>query len=220
MTLNIVDKHIESYLDTLLPQRAEWFLEMEALAREESFPAIGPHIGQLLEILARSTQAERILELGSGYGYSGLWFARALPEDGFILLSDFEEKNKSIAEKYFRMAGKQHLMTFKVGDANDLLNTLLNENHPPFDIIFNDIDKELYPQTIEPVYRLLRDGGLFITDNTLWEGKVIESDPAKLDEPTAAVKAFNEGIKAHPGFIASWLPIRDGVCIARKANMF
>jgi predicted O-methyltransferase YrrM len=212
MTINIVNPNIESYLDSLLLPREKWFIEMEALAMQESFPAIGPHVGQLLEILARSIQAKRIMELGSGYGYSGLWFARALPEDGFLLLSDFEEKNRVQAEAFFKMAGQQHLMTFKVGDAIGLLN----EEKEPFDIIFNDIDKELYPQTIEPVFQLLRSGGLFITDNALWEGKVIKNNPKDINEPTAAVKEFNERMKAHPGFITSWLPIRDGVCLAQK----
>jgi predicted O-methyltransferase YrrM len=213
MKIDIVNPNVDKYLQDLLPAREPWFLEMEELAKAEDFPAIGPQVGRLLEVLARSIRAERIMELGSGFGYSGLWFARALPENGYILLSDFEAKNRELAETFFRMAGKQQLMQFRVGDAL----TLLEQEKGPYDIIFNDIDKELYPAVIEPVHRLLRSGGLFITDNTLWEGKVCTDNPEEIDETTAAVLEFNRRLKAHPGFVTTWLPLRDGVSVSVKA---
>lgn len=165
-----------------------------------------------METLARAVKARRIMELGSGFGYSGLWFARALPKDGFILLSDFEEQNRGLAEKYFHMADKLDLMEFQVGDGL----SLLAEQSEPYDIIFNDIDKEFYPKTIEPAHKQLRTGGLFITDNTLWDGKVTEDDPKKMDAPTAAVKEFNRCLKEFPGFVTTWIPLRDGISVSVK----
>jgi predicted O-methyltransferase YrrM len=212
MNLDIVNPKINEYLDRLLPRRDPWFMEMEAKAAVEDFPAIGPQVGVLLEMLARSIKATRIMELGSGFGYSGLWFARALPENGYVLLTDFEEDNRELAEKYFEQAGKRHLMEFKTGDALKLLS----EEKGPYDIIFNDIDKEFYPKVIEPVYRLLRPGGLFITDNTLWEGKVIQEPPEEIDELTAAVKDFNQRLKSRGGFLTTWLPLRDGISVSMK----
>ncbi len=213
MELDIVNPSIERYLEGLLRSRDPWFLEMEELAKKEDFPAIGPMVGTMLEILARSINARRIMELGSGYGYSGLWFARALPPDGYLLLSDFDEDNKVLAEKYFDMAGKRHLMEFRVGDAL----ALMKAEARPYDIIFNDVDKELYPKVIEPVYHLLRVGGLFITDNTLWSGKVA-GPPDPCDRVTNAVKDFNRKLNAHPGFLTTWLPMRDGLSISIKVN--
>jgi len=211
MDIDIVHPKIKKYLDELLPQREPWFMEMEKLAEEKNFPAVGPQVGMLLEILARSINAKRIMELGSGFGYSGLWFARALPADGY-LLSDFQEKNRSLAEEYFKKAGKSKIMEFKVGDAL----ALLKQEKGPYDLIFNDIDKELYPQVIEPVYGLLRKGGLLVTDNTLWYGKVAQENKDQMDETTASVLEFNRRLKAHKGFLTSFLPLRDGLSVSIK----
>jgi caffeoyl-CoA O-methyltransferase len=199
MTSNIDILHpgIEKYLDDLLPGRDPLLQELEKMAREKNFPAVGPQVGKLLEILARSIKAKRIMELGSGFGYSGLWFARALPEDGYLLLSDFQEKNRQLATEHFRRAGKGHMMEFRVGDALALLKE----------------DKEFYPQVIEPAYSLLRPGGFFITDNTLWHGRVIQQDP---DQVTAKVREFNTRLKAHRGFLTIQLPLRDGVSVSIK----
>jgi len=214
MDIEIVNPAIDSYIESLLPRRESWFLEMERMAAEEDFPAVGPQVGMFLEILARSMNARRIMELGSGFGYSGLWFAKALPEDGYLLLSDFEEKNRALAESFFEQAGKSNLMEFRVGDALRLMEDV----EGPFDIIFNDIDKELYPDVIEPVFRLLRKGGLFITDNTLWYGRVAAEKPDPGDTVTPYVKEFNDRLKAHSGFLTTVLPIRDGVSLSTKVK--
>lgn len=209
MDLDIVNPRITDYINRLLPERDPLFLEMEKIAEAENFPAIGPQVGTLLELLARAVGANRIMELGSGFGYSGLWFARALPSDGYLLLTDFEEKNRRLAEAYFKRAGKSALMEFRVGDALKLLG----EEKEPYDIIFNDVDKELYPRLIEPVYGLLRKGGLFVTDNTLWYGRVIGDHR---DEATEAVREFNTRLAAHKGFLSLQLPLRDGVGVSLK----
>ena len=211
VSIDIIHPEIERYLDDLLPVREPLLLEMEKAARVKNFPAVGPQVGVLLEILARSIKAKRIMELGSGFGYSGLWFARALPEDGYLLLTDFQEKNRQLAEENFRKAGKTHIMNFRVGDALELLS----QEKEPYDIIFNDIDKESYPRVIEPVYALLRKGGLFITDNTLWYGRVTRQQP---DQVTASVREFNARLKAHPGFLTIQLPLRDGISLSTKVS--
>jgi predicted O-methyltransferase YrrM len=211
MNVNIVHPEIDKYLDSLLPEREPWFIEMEKMSEEKNFPAVGPQVGLMLEILASSINAKRIMELGSGFGYSGLWFAKALPADGYLLLSDFDENNRKLAEKYFKKAEKDHMMEFRVGDALELLN----REQGPYDLIFNDVDKEFYPQVIEPVFRLLRKGGLFITDNTLWYGKVIHKQP---DHTTACIREFNDRLKSHPGFLTSWLPLRDGLSVSLKKS--
>lgn len=209
--IDIINPEINGYLESLLPERDPWFVEMEEMAEKEDFPAVGPQVGILLEILARSIGAKRIMELGSGFGYSGLWFSRALPGDGYILLTDFEDKNRRLAQQFFKKAGKEHLLEFKVGDAL----MLLDQEEGVFDIVFNDVDKEFYPRVIDPAYHLLRPGGLLISDNTLWRGQVAQKGKA-LDDTTAAVKEFNHCLKEHKGFLTSWLPVRDGVSMSIK----
>jgi caffeoyl-CoA O-methyltransferase len=209
MDLDIVNPQITDYVTGLLPDRDPMFVEMEKKAEWEDFPLIGPQVGTLLEILTRAIKAKRIMELGSGFGYSGLWFARALPADGYLLLTDFEEKNRLMAEAYFERVGKKKLMEFRVGDALKILG----EEKEPYDIIFNDVDKELYPQLIKPVYGLLRKGGLFVTDNTLWYGRVAGN---QTDAPTDAIREFNKRLMADEGFLTLQLPLRDGVAVSLK----
>ena len=209
MDLDIVNPQITDYVTGLLPHRDPMFVEIEQMAEKKDFPAIGPQVGTLLELLARAINAKRVMELGSGFGYSGLWFARALPSDGYLLLTDFEEKNRQMAEAYFERAGKKNLMEFRVGDALKILS----EEKEPYDIIFNDVDKELYPQLIKPVYGLLRKGGLFVTDNTLWYGRVTGN---QTDAPTVAVREFNNRLMAEKGFLTLQLPLRDGVAVSLK----
>ena len=207
--MHIVHPEIETYLDSLLPPRQSIFYEMEEQAAEEDFPVVGPQVGTLLEILARSIYAKRILELGSGFGYSGLWFARALPPDGRVILTDFEEAKSVRAQENFKKAGYEYLMEFRVGDALEIMEEL----DGPFDIVFNDLDKEFYSRIIEPVHGLVRSGGLFITDNTLWYGKVAQEEA---DETTQAIREFNLKLRKHRGFHTIQLPLRDGLSISIK----
>ena len=207
--MDIVNPEIETYLEGLLPPRDRIFREMEKDAAERKFPAVGPQVGMFLELLARGVGAKRVLELGSGYGYSALWFARGMGKDSELVLSDFDGKKRDQAIRNLQRAGYEGKLTFEVGDARVLMGRI----EGPFDIVFNDIDKEFYPLVVEPTHRLLREGGLFITDNSLWYGKVVMAEP---DEATRAVKEFNRLLKEHPGFLTVQLPLRDGLCVAVK----
>lgn len=207
--MDIVDPRIEAYMEDLLPPRDPIFVELENKAEEENFPAVGPRVGFFLEIMARSIGARTVMELGSGYGYSGLWFARALQPGGRLILTDLKEKNREMALAYFEKAGLQLVVEFRVGDALEFLK----EEAGPLDIIFNDIDKQDYPKVIPLAHERLRTGGLFITDNTLWYGKVVEPEP---DKTTESILEFNCKLKEHKGFLTINLPIRDGISLAMK----
>ncbi len=207
--MDIVNPLIDSYLNRLLPERAPVFIEMEKRAHREDFPAVGPQVGVLLELLARAVGAKYILELGSGFGYSGLWLAKALPPDGKIILTDLEEKNRKLAEKNFKRLGMEELLDFRVENAMQVLT----EEPGPFDIIYNDVDKEDYVHVLELAHPRLRKGGLFISDNSLWEGKVTEEEP---DEVTRHIQEFNRRLAKHQGFLAAQIPLRDGLAVAIK----
>ncbi|MDA2932219.1 O-methyltransferase, partial [Nitrospinae bacterium AH-259-F20] len=199
--MNIIAPAIESYLESLLPERHPIFREMEAEAKRKGFPIVGPLVGSLLALLARAIGARTVLELGSGFGYSALWFAQALPPDGHLLALEGNPDNARDARAYFARAGLEDRATFKTGDALELI-----EAEPgPFDIIFNDIDKDAYPEVVPKALRRLRTGGLLIADNALWSGRVTEPPG---DTWTAGLQAYNRLVASEPTLMTTIVPIR------------
>jgi predicted O-methyltransferase YrrM len=182
---------------------------MEARAGETDFPIVGPLVGRLLYQLAKLTSSRRILELGSGFGYSAYWFGKALEDSGDIILTEFQEENLALAKDWFQRGEIPSRATFHQGDALDTLEGLEGE----FDIIFNDVSKTHYPEVFKKAGPRLRSGGLLISDNVLWHGQVVESQP---DEDTQSILEYNRLIFDSPDFFSSILPIRDGISISLK----
>src|ERR671911_1546474 len=140
--MDIVDPRIERYMEDRLRRFDEpVLLEMEAYAEEMGFPIVGRNVGVTLEVLARSAGAARIMELGSGFGYSAYWHARAVGPVGEVHLTDGDPENEIKAAGYLKRAGLADRVRFHVGDAITELDLLDDE----FDVIFNDIDKDGYP---------------------------------------------------------------------------
>ena len=207
--MNIVDPRLERYLEGLLDDPDPVQREMEELARQRGFPIVGPLVGRLLMLLAKATSARRVLELGSGFGYSALWFARALPDDGELVLTEYDRDDSDRSRDFLAGAGLASKATFLVGDALQLVDSLAG----PFDIIFNDVDKEQYPAALEKALPKLRPGGLLITDNVLWQGRVVDENPP--EPSTARVLEFNRRIHADPRLEVAMVPLRDGLAICR-----
>ncbi|RME72923.1 MAG: O-methyltransferase [Chloroflexi bacterium] len=182
---------------------------MEAYARERSFPIVGPLVGRHLYQLARMIGARRVFELGSGFGYSALFFCRAVGPQGTVHCTDLSAENIRLAEKFLTQAGLWERVVYHLEDALAALERTGGE----WDIIYNDVSKSLYPQTIEPAYRHLRPGGLFITDNIFWGGRPLRGDNSP---STAGVVEFTRRLFEHQGFLTTVLPIRDGVAVALK----
>jgi predicted O-methyltransferase YrrM len=198
---------IEQYLYRLTPERPPVLREMEEHAAAHHFPIIGPLVGRLLYQMALITSADRVLELGSGFGYSAYWFSMALGERGLITMIDGSDDNRAKAEEYFQRGGIQTPHEFHVGDAL----TVLKDIDGPFDIVLNDIDKEGYPDTLDPVAARLRPGGVFITDNLLWSGRILDQKP---DAATRGVVEFARRLYADERFVTTIVPLRDGVSVA------
>lgn len=206
---HIVDPNIERYLQDITPDRDAVLFEMEHYAAETDFPIVGPLVGRFLHVLAASIGATRILELGSGFGYSAYWFAKATGDDAHIICTDKKVENKARAEAWLQRGGVAHKVTFEVGDALDMLRRMPGE----FDIIFNDIEKVDYPKALMLSVPKLRRGGLFIADNALWKGRVVG---AERDEATAAILTFNRRLYSMPELFTTIIPLRDGVSISIK----
>jgi predicted O-methyltransferase YrrM len=198
---------VHRYLEQITPERHPVLRQMEQYAKEKGFPIIGPLVGRLLYQMAVLTKAKRILELGSGFGYSAFWFSLAVKGKGHITMTDGNKGNKKRAFQYFKEAGLQSQFDFKVGDALRIARRL----DGVFEIVLNDIDKHEYPDTIDLAAAKLRKGGLFITDNVIWKGQVADR---RHDDTTAAIVDFNNRLYKDSRFFTTIVPIRDGVSIA------
>ena len=205
---------LESYLADLagVPAVDPVITEMEERAATQGFPIVGRSVGRLLEVHARAVGAQRIVELGSGFGYSAYWFARAVGPDGRVVCTDGDPDNAAAAEKYLTAAGVWDRVTFRTGDA---LNGLSAEDGF-FDVIYCDVDKYDYPECWRSASERIRVGGLYICDNVLWSGRVAED--ADTDEETEAIREHNRLIMSDSRFAATIAPLRDGVLIAFKLS--
>ena len=205
----ITNGAVDDYLYSLLPQRDPVLAEMEEQATQRKIPIVGPAVGRVLHQLALVSKAKTVFELGSAIGYSTIWWARAVGEGGRVFYTDGDRKNSTEASGYFQRAGVSKQITIKVGDALELLS----EEKQEFDIIFNDVDKEDYPRVFRLAIPKLRKGGLFITDNVLWSGRVVQKSP---DAETKAILEFNRLVYSSEELFTTILPIRDGLAVAVK----
>ncbi len=203
---------IAGYLEGLLPERDSLLTRLEAEAREENIPIVGPRVGGILLMLASLVGARRILELGTAVGYSAIWLARGMGEGGKLTSV---EAGETMAERARRNIVEAHLsdvIEVRVGQAL----SLLAEMDGAFDLIFNDIDKDSYPQVIPWAKKLLRPGGLLVTDNVLWSGRV--ADPSDQDAWTEAIRTYNRILAEDEDMETVILPVRDGVSISVKRS--
>jgi predicted O-methyltransferase YrrM len=147
--------------------------------------------------------------MGSGFGYSAYWFAGGMKPDGQIVCTDGSDENARMAMDYLKRGGYDSMIDFHVGNALEISERLGGT----YDIILNDIDKEGYPQAFDLAIERLRPGGIFITDNVLWSGRVLNDDP---DPTTRAILEFNDKLFSTDGILSSIIPIRDGLGMAVK----
>ena len=212
--MDIVDPRVEDYMRSLLTRYDEpVLLEMEAEGKERGFPIIGRLVGVTVELLARSVGAKRVFELGSGFGYSAYWFARAVGPSGEVHGTDGDPANEPKALDYLSRAGLAEPIRWHVGDAVTHLGAAPGE----FDVVYNDIDKDGYPAAWMAARERIRVGGLYVCDNVLWSGRVAVQDR---DDPrpvyTQAILEHNRMIAEDDRFISSIVPTRDGVFVALR----
>jgi caffeoyl-CoA O-methyltransferase len=205
----IVDPDVEAYLHRIQPAPDDVLLAMEKLGNERGFPIIGPLVGRLCHQLALSVGAKSVFEMGSGFGYSTLWFARAVGGKGKVVHTEGDAAKSAEAKTWMKKAGVADRVEFLVGDAVDLLK----KRKGPFDVVFIDIDKEDYPDAFVVARERVRKGGLIITDNTLWHGTVLRK--AK-DKATRGVQEYTQMALEEPDFLTTILPLRDGVAVSLR----
>ncbi len=209
----LLSPRVREYLDSLVPPRPPELREMEAYAREHDFPIIGPASGQLCYLVARMTGARRVFELGSGFGYSTAFFARAVKENGGGTVHHvvWDEDLSRRARGHLDAMGFAGTVEYHVGEAVETLRT----SEGGLDLVFNDIDKESYPASLPVIEEKLRPGGVLIIDNMLWSGRIF--DPKDTSPATEGVREFTRRVTAGgAGWIPSLVPIRDGLIVAMR----
>jgi predicted O-methyltransferase YrrM len=213
----IVPDAIERYLAGL-NHASDPVLDQIADGNEtRGLPLVDAEVGALLRVLATSVRATRILEIGTAIGYSGIWLARALPADGMLVTMEFDEARAREARENFARAGVSDKVSVVVGDAQLKIAKVSG----PFDLIFQDGDKQLYSPLLDRLVALLRPGGLLVTDNVLWDGEVapgFTSSPKRPEVDTRAIIEYNQCVAAHPGLLTTIVPLRDGVSISVKTS--
>jgi caffeoyl-CoA O-methyltransferase len=212
--VDIVDARIEDYLRDLLAGDHPLAEEMESEAEERDFPIVGRTVGVTLEVLARAIGARRVLEMGSGYGYSAYWFARAVGEGGEVHMTEGDPENQRKAMEYLGRAGLADRVASHVGNAVEIIDRLDGE----FDAVFCDIDKGDYPEAWRKARERIRVGGLYLCDNVLWSGRVVTGEDREGVPPgwTRAVQEHNRAIASDRRYRSTIVPTRDGVMVALR----
>jgi predicted O-methyltransferase YrrM len=202
----------QEYLVHLVPPREAEMRVMERYARRTGFPIVGPAAGYACYQIARMISATSVFEMGSGYGYSTAWFAKAVKENGGGVVHHvvWDAKLSEKARKHLSALGYGRLLKFHVAEAIQTLR----QTPGPFDLIFTDIEKQDYPEALPLIKRRLRRGGVLVIDNMLWSGRIF--DRQDTSSSTNGVRRFTKLITNDSDWVVSLLPIRDGLIVALK----
>lgn len=167
--------------------------------------------GRLLSLLSKLIRPERILEIGTYTGYSALCMAEGLTKTGKLITIDVNAQLEDFVRPYFARSAFNDQIDYRIADAGELIPTLDEE----FDLVFIDADKRNYPKYYDLVIDKVKPGGIILSDNVLWSGKVVQTE-GKIDKDTEVLLAYNEMIHNDPRVENILLPIRDGIMVARK----
>jgi caffeoyl-CoA O-methyltransferase len=213
----ITNAAVERYMYAMLPKRDDVLRDIEAEAEKRNIPIVGPAVARFLYLLALTSRAQQVFEMGSAVGYSTIWWARAVGPGGRVVYTDGSRQNAEEAKRNFERAGVADRIDIRVGDALEILS---EQKEGQYDIIFNDVDKEDYPRVLKLAVPRLRKGGLFVADNVLWKGQVAQAaameDNIEPDARTRAIAQFNRAMYESKELFPTILPLRDGVAVAIK----
>jgi caffeoyl-CoA O-methyltransferase len=208
----LIPEYLMDYIDSLVPSRLPELQAMEDKAEKMDFPIIGPASGYLCYQVARMIGARRVFELGSGFGYSTAWFARAVTENGGgeVYHVVWDEELSHQARTHLAALGYNGIVRYLVGEAVQTLGTTPG----PFDLVFNDINKEDYADSLPVIAEKLRPGGVLIVDNMLWHGRIFDGNDKT--PATESIHKLTGLLTRSPDWIATLVPVRDGVIVAYK----
>ncbi|WP_276272403.1 O-methyltransferase [Haloarcula litorea] len=208
----------EQFARTLAPDRDEVLEEMDAKADREGFPTVGPAVGGWLRLLARLTDAQRVFEFGSGFGYSAYWMAPALPADGWIVLTEVDADELEEAREFLSRGGYADRAAFEHGDAVEIVD----DYDGPFDVVLIDNEKHRYAEAFEAVREKVPVGGVVAADNAIEAGPLEFDDVRALlageavdaNEMSEGIAAYLERVRDDPDFETGLLPLGEGVAVS------
>ncbi len=189
---------------------------LQELTRETHLKVLRPRMltghfqGRVLSLLSKIIHPKNILEIGTYTGYSALCLAEGIQKDGQLHTIDVNEELLEIQRTYFDKSGFGNQMVQHLGNALEIIPKLALT----FDLVFIDAEKKEYSQYFEAVIQKMRPGGVILSDNVLWTGKVVETLDPK-DKATKALLEYNQMLKEHPKVETVLLPIRDGLTLSR-----
>lgn len=208
----------EEFARTLAPNPDDVIEEMDARADREGFPTVGPAVGGWLRLLARSVDAERVFEFGSGYGYSAYWMAPALPDDGEIVLTEIDADELADARENLERGGFIDRARFEHGDAIETVERY----DGPFDLVLIDNEKDRYAEAFEAVRDKVPVGGIVAADNAIAAGSLdfedirslLAGEDADANETSRGIAEYLETVGDDPEFETGLLPLGEGVAVS------
>jgi caffeoyl-CoA O-methyltransferase len=218
-----LSEKVQRYLRATGPSPDDVQTEMTAYAAEHGFPIIGPDAGGVLRSLACATQAKRVFEFGSGFGYSASWFLRGLPEDGEVVLTEFDADELELAEEFLTRAGLADRAVFEHGDAMEVVAAY----DGPFDIVLFDHQKDRYADAFAAVRDRLPVGAVVVADNVM-QGPFslddllayVESDTARpADSNTRGIIDYLETVRTDADFHTVVLPVGNGLALTTRERI-
>ncbi|APW99742.1 methyltransferase [Halobiforma lacisalsi AJ5] len=222
--VDVLADEIKAFVRAVGPEPDETLVEMDEFAEREGFPHVGPEVGAVLRLLARLTDAERIFEFGSGYGYSAYWLAEALPDDGEIVLTEVDEDELELAREYMAAGGYDDLARYELGDALETIEAY----DGPFDAVLIDHQKGRYVDAFEAVRSKVPQGGVVVADNAVTAGiiefdklrEIVEedADPDALEanEHTRGIADYLARVREDPEFETVLLPLGEGIAVSYR----
>jgi predicted O-methyltransferase YrrM len=218
---SVLPDDLRAFIETMGPQPDDVLREMDERGRREDFPTVGPAVGGLLYWLATLTDASRVFEFGSGYGYSAYWIARALSADGEIVLTEHDPEELDDARAYFRRGDHAEKAIFEAGDAFDALG----RHDGPFDLVVIDCQKERYPDAFDAIRDRVRPGGVIVADNAIAGGGVDHEallareagERLDLDPATAGVADYLDAVRA-ADYETVALPLGEGITLSVRSD--
>ncbi|WP_439026020.1 O-methyltransferase [Haloarchaeobius sp. DT45] len=221
--MDIPADEIARFVAATAPEPDDLAREMDEYAEEHDFPHVGPEVGGLLRMLARMVDAERVFEFGSGFGYSAYWWAQALPDEGQVVLTEFDEDELDMAREFLARGGVDHLASYEHGDALDAIEAY----DGPFDCVLIDHQKHRYREAFEAVKPKLAPGAVVVADNAMTAGPIefekllamVEGeDPGEVNEHTQGIFDYLEAVRGDDAFETVVLPLGEGIAVSYRRD--
>lgn len=215
--MNFISQNLNDYCENHSSEEPK---VLQEIARKTYLTQLNPRMlsghlqGRFLQLLTQIINPAKVLEIGTYTGYSAICMAMGLGEKSVLHTIEIDEELRDGILDNFEKADVSIKIQLHIGNGLDIIPELLKDND--FDLVFMDADKENYCAYFLLLKDQLKSGAVIITDNVLWNGKILDEAELQNDPSTAAIHQFNEMLSADPNFEKVVLPIRDGISIARK----